>query len=139
MKRGTGIIVTTALFALAAVLIVVFVLQLSSKDSVRTQIGDSSFEVGPAKSLVNRAPLLFQDLRGNDLNVWVAHTGTDPLAGWTTFAAFAAPKCPLDWQPKSHTFRDCNKKTYPADGGPELTHYATAVDAKGRVVVDFTR
>ena len=139
MKRGTAIVLTTALVAFAAVLLVVFVLTLSSNKSVKTQIGDSTFEVGPAKSLAGRTPLLFQDLRGKNLNVWVNHTGTDPLNGWVTFAAFAGPKCPLQWQPKSHTFRDCNKKTYPPDGGTELRHYATAVDAKGRVVVDFTK
>lgn len=137
MKRGTGIVVTTALVAVAAVLLVVFVLQLSSSGSAKTQIGDDQFQVGPATGLVNRTPLLFQDLRGNDLNVWVNHTGTDAATGWVTFAAFAAPKCPLAWKPKTQTFVDCKKKVYPPDGGTELTHYKTAVDAKGRVVVDF--
>ncbi|HZN14197.1 MAG TPA: hypothetical protein VFB78_08025 [Acidimicrobiales bacterium] len=139
MKRGTAIVVTTALVAVAAVLLVVFVLQLSSSDGAKTQIGDDTFEVGPAKTLVNRAPLLFQDLRGHDLNVWVSHTGDDPNMGWATFTAFAAPKCPLAWKPKTHTFVDCHKKSYTPDGGTELQHYATTVDSKGRVVVDFTR
>jgi hypothetical protein len=139
MKRGTAVVVTTALLAVAAVLIVVFVLQLSSSDSAKTQIGDETFEVGPAKTLANRAPLLFQDLRGHDLNVWVNHTGTDVNAGWVTFAAFAAPKCALEWKPKTHVFVDCNKKTYPPDGGTGLAHYATTVDSEGRVVVDFTQ
>jgi hypothetical protein len=139
MKRGTGIVVTTALVAVAAVLLVVFVLQLSSSDSAKTQIGDETFQVGSAKSLVNRTPLLFQDLRGKDLNVWVNHTGTDANAGWVTFSAFVAPKCAVEWKPKTKTFVDCNKKPYPPDGGTELTHYTTSVDDKGRVVVDFTQ
>jgi hypothetical protein len=130
--------VTTALVAIAAVLLVVFVLQLSSSDSAKTQIGDEVFEVGPAKTLARRAPLLFQDLRGKDLNVWVNHTGSDPNAGWVTFAAFSGPKCPLEWKPKTHTFVDCNKTVYPADGG-DLRHYSTSVDDEGKVVVDFTQ
>ena len=139
MKRGTGVVITTALLAIGAVLIVVFVVQLSSNKSVKNQIGDENFQVGPAKTLVNHTPLLFQDLRGKDLNVWVNHTGTDTAAGWVTFAAFSGPKCPLEWKPKTSTFVDCHKQAYPADGGPDLPHYATTVDSKGRVVVDFTQ
>jgi hypothetical protein len=139
MKRGTGIVVTTALFAVGAVLIVVFVLQLSNNKSVKNQIGDDTFQVGDATRLLNQTPLLFQDLRGNDLNVWVNHAGVDPGTGWVTFSAFAAPKCPLTWKPKTRTFTDCHKKVYPENGGTELPHYATTVDSKGRVVVDFTR
>ena len=139
MKRGTGIVVTTALFAVAAVLIVVFVLQLSSSGSAKTQIGDETFQVGDAKRLANQTPLLFQDLRGHDLNVWVNHTGTDHKVGWVTFVALVDAKCPVEWKPKTQTFVDCHKKVYPPDGGTELPHYATTVDSKGRVVVDFTQ
>jgi hypothetical protein len=140
MKRGTGIIVTTALLAVAAVLIVVFVLQLSSSNKTRTQIGDTTFEVGYAKRLTNHVPLLFPDLRNQGLDVWVNHSGTDPNAGWVTFLAHTpdSRQCAVRWQPKAKTFVDCNKQTYPPDGG-DLPHYRTSVDSKGYVVVDFTQ
>jgi hypothetical protein len=133
MKRGTGIIVTTALVAITAVLLVVFVLQLSSSDKAETQIGDETFEVGPAKTLAHQVPFLFQDLRNKDLDVWINHVdGT-----WVTFLAHAPGQRACAVKPAGAGFRDCHKKTYPADGG-DLPHYATSVDSKGRVVVDFT-
>jgi hypothetical protein len=139
MKRGTGIVITTALVAVAAVLLVVFALQLSSSKSAKTQIGDETFDVGPAKRLMGRTPFLFQDLRGKDLDVWVQHIGADVATGWTTFLAHtqASRTCAAQYRPKTRTFEDCHKKTYPEDGG-DLPHFATTVDSKGEVVVDFT-
>ena len=140
MKRGTGIVVTTALVALAAVLLVVFVLLLSSSNKTKTQIGDTTFPVGPAKTLARHTPVLFQDLRGKRLDVWVNHTGADANTGWVTFLAHTLESraCAVRYQPRSTTFTDCHKKAYPADGG-DLPHYKTSVDSKGRVVVDFTQ
>lgn len=136
MKRGTAIVLTTALVAVAAVLLLVFVLQLSSSNKAKTQIGDTTFEVGAADRLDGEVPLLFQDLRGKGLDVWVNHTG----GKWVTFLAHTPDdrRCPVQWQPKQHQFTDCHRATYPPDGGT-LPHYATSVDSKGRVVVDFTR
>ena len=140
MKKGTAALVTTALVALAAVMLVVFVLRLSSTHKVKTSVGGNTFDVGPAARLAGRTPLLFPDLRGGDLDVWVQHEGRDPGVGWTTFLAHApaARRCALRWHADSHTFTDCNKVSYPADGGA-LPHYATEVDNHGHVVVDFTR
>jgi hypothetical protein len=136
MKRGTGIVLTTALVAVAAVLLVVFALQLSSSKKAKTQIGDDTFQVGTATRLANNTPVLFQDLRNGDLDVWVNHVDTR----WVTFLAHTADSrtCAVQWRPKQHVFADCRKKTYPPDGG-DLPHYDTTVDSKGRVVVDFTR
>jgi hypothetical protein len=140
MRRGQAIVLTTALVAVAAVLLVVFVIQLSSSsDPEQTRIGDETFELGDAERLATRTPFLFQDLRGNDLDVWVHHTGTDPKAGWVTFLAHTGDRrCAVQWQPTSRTFKDCRGKTYTEDGAA-LPHYATSVDEKGKVVVDFTQ
>ncbi len=140
MKRGTGIVVTTALVAVSAVLLVVLVLQLSSSGSVKSQLGDETFAVGDAERLTNRTPLLFQDLRGNDLDVWVHHTGGDPATGWVAFLAHTpdSRRCAVEWKPKTQTFVDCRKKTYPPDGG-DLPRYPASVDDKGRVVVNFSQ
>jgi hypothetical protein len=135
VKRGTAIVLTTALVAVAAVLLLVFALQLSSSNKGKTQIGDDTFQVGPAKTLVNQVPFLFQDLRNKDLDVWVNHVdGT-----WVTFLAHTPGEraCAVKPKPKRKEFVDCHKKTYPPDGG-ELPHYATSVDSEGRLVVDFT-
>jgi hypothetical protein len=136
VKRGTGIIVTTALIAISAVLLVVLVVQLSSSDPEDTNIGDEMFEVGDAQRLVNRTPLLFQDLRGGDLHVWVNHIGDDPDSGWVTFSATVRRGCFIER--RRDTFVDCNGKKYPEDGEP-LQEFHTEVDSEGRVVVDFTR
>jgi hypothetical protein len=133
VKRGTGIIVTTALVAVAAVLIVVFVLQLSSSNTAKTQIGDTTFEVGSEKTLKKHVPILFQDLRGKDLDVWITYAG----GKWITFLAHPPNERHCAVRPSRGAFVDCHKKRYPADGG-ELPHYATTVDDSGRVVVDFT-
>ena len=136
MKRGTAIVLTTALVAIGAVLLVVFVVSLASSDPDDTRIGDETFQVGPAERLVGRTPLLFHDLRGGDLHVWVNHTGTDPESGWVTFTATVRSGCFIER--KSNSFVDCDGKKYPEDGGA-LQRFHTEVDSEGRVVVDFTR
>ena len=136
MKRGTGIVVTTALVAISAVLLVVLVVQLASSDPEDTRIGDETFLVGPAERIVGKTPLLFQDLRGGDLHVWVNHLGNDPNAGWITFTATVRNGCFIER--KRNAFVDCDGKKYPEDGGA-LRHFHTEVDSEGRVVVDFTR
>ena len=134
MKRGTAIVLTTALVAVAAVLLLVFVLQLSSSNKAKTQIGDTTFEVGPARSLRGQVPFLFQDLRNKDLDVWLNYVD----GKWVTFLAHTPTDRRCAVKQKADGFVDCNKQAYPADGG-DLPHYATSVDSKGRVVVDFTR
>ena len=136
MKRGTGIVITTALVAVSALLLVILVVQLSSSDPDDTHIGDDTFIVGPADRIVSRTPLLFQDLRGGDLHVWVNHLGTSPKSDWVTFTATVRKGCFIER--KRTSFVDCDGKKYPDDGGT-LRHFATEVDSKGRVVVDFTR
>ncbi len=134
MKRGTAIVLTTALVAIAAVLLLVFVVQLSSSDKAENKLGDETFQVGPAKTLVRQVPFLFQDLRNKDLDVWVNHVDGE----WVTFLAHAPGERACAVKPKNKQFVDCHKKTYPPDGG-DLPHYKTSVDSKGRLVVDFTR
>ncbi len=136
MKRGTGIVLTTALVAVSAVLLVVLVVQLASSDPEDTRIGDETFVVGPADRLVGRTPLLFQDLRGGDLHVWVNHIGEDPATGWVTFSATVRDGCFIER--KRDTFVDCDGNRYPEDGSP-LARFHTEVDSEGKVVVDFTR
>lgn len=131
MKRGTAIVVTTALVAITAVLLMVLVVQLASSDPETSRIGDETFTVGRADRLEKRAPLLFQDLRGGDLHVWV-----NVVDGrWVTFRAFSEG-CAV--RQRGRTFVDCNGTSYPADGAG-LQQFHTAVDKDGRVVVDFTR
>jgi hypothetical protein len=140
VKKGTAALVTTALVAFAAVLLVVFALLLSSHGGTKTQIGGSTFDAGPASRLTSKTPLLLPDLRGGDLNVWLQHTGASSDSGFITFLAHTAddPRCAVKWHSSTHTFTDCHAKTYPADGG-DLPHYQTTVDKHGHVVVDFTQ
>jgi hypothetical protein len=133
VKRGTAIVLTTALIAVAAVLLFVFAVQLSSSKDAKNTLGDERFEVGPAKALQHQVPFLFQDLRNKDLDVWVNYTNGQ----WVTFLAHVEGDRRCQLKPKGAGFVDCHKKTYAADGGTEVPHFATSVDSKGRVVVDF--
>ena len=94
--------------------------------------------VGKASSLEKHVPVLYQDLRGGSLDVWVQHTG----GKWLVFATHPegeARTCQVTWSAKTETFTDpCTHATYPADGG-NLQHFPTAVDKDGTVMVDFTR
>ena len=128
---------------LTAVLIVVFVLRLSRSPQAKVQLGTDTFVLGPATHFLasaNQAPLLFQALRGKDLDIYVQHLGTDPIHGWLAFEAHrpgGPPSCILRWQAQARNFADpCDHRTYPADG-QGLNQYPVIIDSKGGLSVDL--
>ncbi len=144
MKRSTAIVTSSVLAVIAAVLLIVFVLQLSKAKGGKVQIGESEFRIPISVTRlapeVAKAPLLFQDPRNRGLDAYVQHLGPDPHQGWTAFEAHApgAPRtCQVQWLGSSAQFRDpCNGTLYPANG-TGLVHYAVRIDTTDHLIVDF--
>jgi hypothetical protein len=132
------------LLVITAALLVVLVLQLARSPGGKVQLGTNTFSVGGteslAKSIESGGPLLFQTLRGNELDIYVQHLGTDPASGWLAFAAHAPNQprsCILRWNAPTRDFTDpCTGVKYPSDGSG-LTMYGVTVDSHKRVVVDL--
>lgn len=144
ISRTTAIVTSAVLAVVAAGLLLVFVIHLSHAKGGKVQIGATEFRI-PIKvtSLVieaEKAPLLFQDVRGNTLDVFVSHVGTDPEQGWEAFEAHAPAAgrtCDVQWQPGPSAFRDpCTPTTFPEDG-TGLLHYPVRIDSSGHLIVDF--
>jgi hypothetical protein len=143
-RRRRAAVASALLGVLVAVVLVGLVLRLTASDDVEVNIGDEAFEVGKASSLARtvrrNGPLLFQDLQGGDLDVYVQHSGGRATAGWRAFQAHrpgAPRRCQVEWQPRRRQFLDpCTKRTFGADG-EGLRQFPTKVDANGTVVVDF--
>jgi hypothetical protein len=140
----TSILLIAGLALLAAIGIVVFFVRLSNQPGHTVNVGSQEFAVGKAANyapaVAKDGPLLFQALRGNELDIFVQHLGTDPLRGWLAFEAHApgeARTCLLRWRQASHDFLDpCSGRTLPADGAG-LDQYAVRVDPKGNLVVNL--
>jgi hypothetical protein len=132
------------LSVLTAVLLIVFVLRLARSPGAKVNLGSQEFEVGPSKPLAaaiqKNGPLLFQALRGSELDIFVQHLGSDPNHRWYAFEAHAPDqprRCVLTWQPNSSHFADpCTGTRYPADGDG-LNHYSVRLDSKGKVIVNL--
>jgi hypothetical protein len=128
---------------LTAVLLVVFVLQLSRSPQAKVQLGTNTFSVGRADRLQGpialRGPLLLPALRGASLDLFVQHLGSDTDHGWLAFEAHrpgGPSTCQLQWRQADHDFVDpCDRMIYPADG-QGLEQYATTVTG-GKVTVDL--
>jgi hypothetical protein len=126
-------VIAVSLLTLTAVLLVVFVLRLSSSPDAKVQLGDKVFEVGQVRRLaplIDRdGPLLFQALNGQR-DIYVQHIGNDAKTGWLAFEAHAPDQprtCQLTWQQGRGVFEDpCTKATFPVDG-EGLTKYPADV------------
>ncbi len=139
-----SILLIAGLAVLAAILIVVFFVRLSNQPGHKVNVGSQEFAVGKATTyapaVAKDGPLLFQALRGNQLDIFLQHLGADPALGWSAFEAHApgeARTCLLRWRQASHDFSDpCSARTFPADG-TGLNHYAVRVDPKNNLVVNL--
>jgi hypothetical protein len=147
---GTTFVTLAALSVVAAVGLLLVVLQLAKNPSVKNQLGVAVFEAGRAKDLLGEiqprgggraGPILLQDPLGHGRDIYIQHEGGDPLAGWLAFEAHApgaARRCVLQWVQAQNLFRDaCDGTTFPADG-TGLTHYpATVSKSTTRVSIDL--
>lgn len=125
-----------------AVALVILVVRLAASPDVTANLGSDTFEVGRADNLAraierDRFPLLFQDLRNGDLDIYVHHTGTNIDEGWVAVEARTdSRRCRVEWVAARQRFRDeCSGRTYPPDGAG-LRRFAVDVE-DGFVTVDL--
>lgn len=146
-RSPRSVAIGVGFFALGTVLVLaLFILaipKLSQSGKIEVKLGSDTFAAGPARSLVDAAreqPLLFSDVANGQRDIFLVHTGDDPLKGWVAFDAHKPGKgreCSLQWDKASASFRDpCDGTTVPVDGAG-LPHYPAAVDADGIVIIDL--
>ena len=144
-RRRRAVALSVVIIGTFAVFLTVLTVHLATRPGSNVHLGSETFKVGPPKQLERRIkadsyPLLFQDLRNNDIDIFVDHQQGKPFyQGWRAIEAHApgAPrKCQLAWTGKE--YKDpCDGKTYPASGQGLRRFEAKVV--KGFVVVDFTK
>jgi hypothetical protein len=137
------------LLVLAAVLLVVFVLQLARQPGGKVNLGDQEFSLGNdvvfAQTVAKRGPLIFAPLSGH-ITLYVQHLGIDPALGWLAFNAHVDGQpsdCFVKWRPATSDFVDqpalgvkgiqCAPLVFPADG-TGLQHFATRVSSNQVVI-----
>ncbi len=129
---------------LVLVLFVVAIPKLTESNTVEVRLGTSTFSAGAAEgradAIEREGPFLFPDPSGGNRDIYLQHTGTDPLTGWVAFDARrpgTARDCTLSWDHDVGVFRDpCAGDTVPADGSG-LVHYTVEVTDDGDVVIDL--
>jgi len=143
-RKGTAFVTVAALGVVAAVIVALSLIELSSNGSVKNQLGSPTFLAGRAQDyapLVTRSgPILLPDPLGKSRNVYLQHLGPDPSLGWVTILAVPAGEpdhCVVTWEQSSLLFRDpCTGRTYPPDGAG-LVRYPTTVLPSRRIQVDL--
>lgn len=129
---------------LVLVLFVVAIPKLTESNQVEVKLGTSTFNAGSAESRAEAidedGPFLFSDPSGGSRDIYLQHTGTDPLTGWIAFETRrpgTTRECTLVWDVDAHLFRDpCAGDTVPADG-LGLVQYSVEVTESGDVVIDL--
>jgi hypothetical protein len=130
-----------------ALVILGFVLWLSSRDDIQVRLGDDRFQDYDAESgadeIAQRGPILFPDPANRGRDIFLQHLGDDPADGWLAFDARPLGEgraCFLEWQPDTREFLDNGECTqsyrFPEDG-EGLPQYPASVNTDGKVVVDL--
>jgi len=133
---AVGTVLVLALFILA-------IPKLSESGKIEVKLGSDTFTAGPAESLVQSTreqPLLFPDVASGQRDIFVAHTGDDPLKGWIAFDAHKPGQgrdCSLQWDKAARAFTDPCDHTKVTIDGTGLPHYPADVNADGVVVIDL--
>ncbi|MDG2427434.1 MAG: hypothetical protein P8M16_03315 [Acidimicrobiales bacterium] len=143
MKRAVAVTVVGLAGAVAALALV---LQLAgSSDAIDVQLGDPDFRGIQAANLAveisEHGPVPFPDLVGNELPIWVGHSGTDPTMGWVAVSARVpgSADCLVQWDKEAkHFINGCDPTTtWPADG-TGLMHLKWTV-ITGELRIDVAR
>jgi hypothetical protein len=144
MRRPTGIVMSLIIAVIVGVMLLLFVVQQSKKPSNEISFGPSTLfpagKIGPlADEITRRGPILQASLTSGGPDIYLQHTGQDPVSGWQAFDAQApgqGRKCTIQWRDGDHRFVDpCTQQIYPDDGG-SLQHYKVVLD-NGQVNIDF--
>jgi hypothetical protein len=131
---GVGLLLVLFVFAIP---------RLTESGDIRVNLGPGALSLGNAHvkaEVVADGPLLFPDVAGGQRDIYVQHTGDDPLTGWTAFDARkpgTGRECTLEWDGDARLFRDpCDGSTVPADGG-DLPSYKVEVDDEDQLSVQL--
>jgi hypothetical protein len=143
-RRGTGLVTAAATALIAAVIIAVTLVELSSSGSVKSQLGSPTFLAGYSRiyapQVAQSGPILLPDPYGKNRSVFLQHLGPDRKLGWVAIQAVPpgeAPKCILHWDQGAMVFRDqCANRTWPADG-TGLIRYPVTVLPSDRIRLDL--
>lgn len=145
LRRRRAVALSVLLIGTLAVFLTVLALKVVTNPNADVRLGSDTFSVGEARLLerrirADRYPLLFQDLRGKSIDVWVDHRRGAPFyEGWRAVEAHApgAPRsCQLEWTGSG--YRDpCNSRSYPSSGEGLRRFEARVV--KGIVIINFRR
>ena len=146
-RNPRSILIGVGCFALGTALIVaLFVLaipKLTESGKIEVKLGSDKFDAGFARNqapAANTQPLLFPDVANGQRDIFVVHTGDDPLRGWQAFDARKpgqGRQCSLEWDGANRRFKDpCDNSVVPADG-TGLPHYPVEITKDEHVVIDL--
>lgn len=146
-RNPRSILIGVGFFAVGTALIIaLFVLaipKLTESGQIEVKLGSDKFDAGYARNQVDAAntqPLLFPDVANGQRDIFLAHSGTDPLTGWVAFDARKpgqGRECSLVWRAERRSFEDpCDGSTVPADGAG-LPHYPIEITKDEHVVIDL--
>jgi hypothetical protein len=116
---ATGI----AFFALLALLLwgVAAIIASNSEDA-STDLSAGFQDIGRtdtfAAIVAEDGPIVLPDLLGDDRNVVLDHTGSDPQSGWVLYAAYPADRdasCEIEQIKGTRQFTDCEGRTIEVD------------------------
>ncbi len=147
LVRTIGFVVASLVAGIGLLFLLV---QLAGSGDVQFKLGDDVFEVGDAERFAERIdddggiPILFSSL-SQSRPIYIQHTGTDPLEGWTAFDA-RSPSDPdactnglLFDQERDLFFDSCDEaSTFPSDG-EGLLQYTIFVNEDGVLIVDLNQ
>jgi hypothetical protein len=145
LRRRRAVALSVVIFGSAVVFLTVVTLNLVTNPDTDVQLGSDTFNVGPARTLERRIrtddfPLLFQDLRGKSIDIWVDHQRGKPFyEAWRAIEAHApgAPRtCQIEWNGNGFT-DPCDGRTYPPSGEGLRRFEARVV--QGQVIINFRR
>lgn len=135
---------TAVVIVIAAILLVVALIELASNGSVKSQLGSATYISGRARDFAplvdTQGPILLPDLLGRSRPVYLQHLGPDVKLGWVAIQATVPgkpPTCVVKWTQADHLFHDpCGPDTYPPDGSG-LVRYPATVLPSGRIEIDL--
>jgi len=140
-KLAPRTVVVLSLTAVAMAAVVVFmVVQYVSDNPGQANLGKGRIELNAERTAerieeTGPYPLEDPDDRRNR-DVYLQHTGDDPLAGWLLILAHAPDGCAVLWDVKRDLFEaPCTRRTYPPDG-TGLTTFPAPVE-NGKVIIDL--
>jgi hypothetical protein len=137
-------VTVAATAAIAAVVLAVTLVELSSSGSVKSQLGSPTFLAGYSRTyapqVAQYGPILLPDPYGKNRSIFLQHLGPDRKLGWVAIQAVPpseAPRCVLRWDQAAKVFQDgCAHTTWPADG-TGLIRYPVTVLASDRIRIDL--